>query len=401
MSPYPRLWFGEEETQPLEPLLVRLVCHPSRVASLPNVSGHSLASSAIPTPGSLERRQQHEGALGHALATACSGGQEGAFWTGTCCWLGRCVTFPGHNRGGATNPVPGPGSSTPPNQPPATQTPPARTPPLLSSSGVTEPASTSTPESTTTSSSSTTPPSASPNSNGRLPTSTRAVTSTLSSAGTAVPDYVASATTVVRTQTEVTLSISVSDGRVSSLTTAASPSLSPPPNDGAVSHGIRPGVIAAIVPVVVVVLVLCASGFWICRRRRARKAEASSWREIDSTWSDHFTEISSGTRSWFWGSEGGGSAAAPSASRPSNPNVRALVAAFFSHRPATSMSQHEPEDRTAVCESEKRAPDVPMDVTAEGSILQTAHGSEPCHPESDCYVLSSPTSLFSGSAHAV
>ncbi len=69
------------------------------------------------------------------------------------------------------------------------------------------------------------------------------------------------------------------------------------------------------------------------------------------------------------------------------------------------MSQTQNQDRLqdakAAEESEKRSPDVPVDVTAEGSILQTVHGSDHCRSESDCYVLSSPTSLFPGSAHAV
>ena len=69
--------------------------------------------------------------------------------------------------------------------------------------------------------------------------------------------------------------VSVPNG-ATPLTTAPTPILSP--SSPAPPHGIRPRAIAAIVPVVVVALVLCVGGAWICRRRRVKRAETSSWR---------------------------------------------------------------------------------------------------------------------------
>ncbi|RPD60503.1 hypothetical protein L226DRAFT_522265 [Lentinus tigrinus ALCF2SS1-7] len=172
-------------------------------------------------------------------------------------------------------------------------------------------------------------------------------------------------------QHQTVSSVSILRDPASTMTNSSSLSSTLPSHTGAASRGTNPGVVAAVVPIVVVVLFLFVGAVWICRRRKARKAEASSWREIDDISSNHLTEVSYGTRSWFWGSERTGSAAETSASQHSNPNIRALVAALFTHRPATSMSQNPATDPEAGRDSEKHNPDVPVDGTAEGSILQT------------------------------
>ena len=207
--------------------------------------------------------------FGGPIFPNCSPWRGGDPWT--CCFRGKCATITGHVRGSVTEP--GSVLSTfPASKPPATPTP-ATTPialpsstqeDLSSSTHISEPIVPSLDTAHATS--------------GSAPTSIGPVKSiqklTSSSYNTTITKH-DSDTVTVYSQDKTTRIVSVTNVAPSRPTTLP-PTLSPSSTNS--SHGIRPGIIAAIVPVVVVALVFCVGGAWICRRRRVRRAETSSWR---------------------------------------------------------------------------------------------------------------------------